>query len=294
MAYQLDHKYFISLALQDKIAWDTLPFIIEGLTSTLEKSKEVNKFLLQELEKYHKKVQSLEKELSETKNEHLDSKIELNTAILEDELLLSDFESEENEVKSANMKNVPAVHDFNHEMFAFESELKIKTEFKKEPKTEPLEKPENKLPKIKIIPENELKSIKCNTCGKSFPNLLSVQEHGKIHHGKKSFQCKICHKKFRKCQSYKQHLETHSKSEELLKCKTCSKKFQHLKTLKDHEIVHLREETFKCNFCEKCFKNGSELFEHKKQVHFSVTDLVTLNYEVSEERMQNFCNVEYL
>ena len=35
MAYQLDHKYFISLALQDKIAWDTLPFIIESFTSTL-------------------------------------------------------------------------------------------------------------------------------------------------------------------------------------------------------------------------------------------------------------------
>ena len=122
MAYQLDHKYFISLALQDKIAWDTLPFIIESFTSTLGKSKEVYKFLLQELEKSHSKVQSLEKELSEVKKEHVDSKIELSKCvnkdncqaentnnILEDDLFLSDLESEDNEVK-----NVPAVHDFNH------------------------------------------------------------------------------------------------------------------------------------------------------------------------------------
>ena len=39
----LDHKYFISLALKNEIAWSALKFIIEGLTSTLEKSKEVNR-----------------------------------------------------------------------------------------------------------------------------------------------------------------------------------------------------------------------------------------------------------
>ena len=47
---ELDHKYFISLALKNEIAWSALKFIIEGLTPTLEKSKEVNKFLLKELQ----------------------------------------------------------------------------------------------------------------------------------------------------------------------------------------------------------------------------------------------------
>ena len=40
----------VGMALQNKMPWNALPFIIEGLTPTLEKSKEVNKFLLQELE----------------------------------------------------------------------------------------------------------------------------------------------------------------------------------------------------------------------------------------------------
>ena len=44
---ELDHKYFITLALQNEISWSALKFVIEGLTPTLEKSKEVNKFLLQ-------------------------------------------------------------------------------------------------------------------------------------------------------------------------------------------------------------------------------------------------------
>ena len=57
----LDHKFFISLALKNEIAWSALKLIIEGLTSTLEKSKEVNRFLLDELEKFHVEFQSLEK-----------------------------------------------------------------------------------------------------------------------------------------------------------------------------------------------------------------------------------------
>ena len=57
---EYDHKYFISLALQNKIAWGAMPIIIEGLTPTLDKSKEVNRFLLKELEKFHVKFQSLE------------------------------------------------------------------------------------------------------------------------------------------------------------------------------------------------------------------------------------------
>ena len=59
---ELDHKYFIMLALKNEIAWSAPKFIIEGLTPTLEKSKEVNRFLLLELEKFHAKFRSLEKD----------------------------------------------------------------------------------------------------------------------------------------------------------------------------------------------------------------------------------------
>ena len=119
-------------------------------------------------------------------------------------------------------------------------------------------------------------------------------EHGKIHFREKPNHCKICNKKFKNCQKYKQHLESHSKSKRHFECKTCTKKFQQFQTLKDHELVHLndlREEKFNCNYCKKCFKNGSELYQHKKQVHFTFESILD---EISEERKQNFSNVEYL
>ena len=70
---ELDHKYFITLALENKIDWSALKFIIESLTPTLVKSKEVNRFLLKELEKFHIKFQSLEKPQSRNNDKGTES-----------------------------------------------------------------------------------------------------------------------------------------------------------------------------------------------------------------------------
>ena len=78
MANQVDlnHKYFISLAVKNEIAWSALKFIIEGLTPTLEKSKEVNNYLLEELEKFNVRFQSLELERVQSGNNDKGTKSE--------------------------------------------------------------------------------------------------------------------------------------------------------------------------------------------------------------------------
>ena len=78
MANQVDlnHKYFISLAVKNEIAWSALKFIIEGLTPTLEKSKEVNNYLLVELEKFNVRFQSLELERVQSGNNDKGTKSE--------------------------------------------------------------------------------------------------------------------------------------------------------------------------------------------------------------------------
>ena len=90
---ELNHKYFITLALKNKIDWSALKFIIESLTPTLEKSKEVNRFLLEELGKFHVKFQSLEKLHTGNNDKGTESKtcdtLE-NTEAFEDEI--EDFE----------------------------------------------------------------------------------------------------------------------------------------------------------------------------------------------------------
>ena len=81
---EFDHKYFISLALQNKIAWGAMPIIFEGLTHTLEKSKEVINFLLLELEKFHVKFQSLENLKSGNSDEETESEPCLMNALEQD------------------------------------------------------------------------------------------------------------------------------------------------------------------------------------------------------------------
>ena len=46
---EIDFKYFIFLALKKEISWDNLAIILDGLATTLQRSKELNKILLEEL-----------------------------------------------------------------------------------------------------------------------------------------------------------------------------------------------------------------------------------------------------
>ena len=54
----LDLKYFIQMAIQKKITWNTLAFFLIDLAPTLEKSKRVIETLVQELEKWISKVEN--------------------------------------------------------------------------------------------------------------------------------------------------------------------------------------------------------------------------------------------
>ena len=49
--------YFISLALQNNLPWNSLTLILDDLTPTLSKSKDVVKVLLEELQRLHLKLQ---------------------------------------------------------------------------------------------------------------------------------------------------------------------------------------------------------------------------------------------
>ena len=51
LATKVDFRYFISLALQSKMSWEGLAFVLDDLASTLPKSKEIIRALLKELQK---------------------------------------------------------------------------------------------------------------------------------------------------------------------------------------------------------------------------------------------------
>ena len=64
---EINFKYFIFLAFKKEISWDNLAIILDGLTTTLQRSKELNKILLEELK--------LSEEREETKSRQSNEKI---------------------------------------------------------------------------------------------------------------------------------------------------------------------------------------------------------------------------
>ena len=52
--------------------------------------------------------------------------------------------------------------------------------------------------------------------------------------------------------------------EKSFKCETCEKGFRQLANLKAQDRVHTSEKPFKCETCEKQFKTTSNLRSHEK------------------------------
>ena len=77
----LDLKYFIQLAVQKKITWNALAFLLIDLAPTLEKSKRVIETLVQELEKW---VSNVENDFKQDVIEMLDTNEKEATVQIQD------------------------------------------------------------------------------------------------------------------------------------------------------------------------------------------------------------------
>ena len=58
----VDFEYFIQSAVDNKLPWNTLAYFLIDLAPTLDKSRQVIKILVQELEKWVTKVENETKE----------------------------------------------------------------------------------------------------------------------------------------------------------------------------------------------------------------------------------------
>ena len=101
----LDFKYFINLALMNKLPWDSLLFVLKDLATTLEKSNEVIEVLVQELQKLQIDLQNssnqTENFAKETDNaELIDDQIMLKKVDAESE---NDCDSELNKKMASNL-----------------------------------------------------------------------------------------------------------------------------------------------------------------------------------------------
>nr|CAD7573449.1 unnamed protein product [Timema californicum] len=88
--------------------------------------------------------------------------------------------------------------------------------------------------------------IKCEECGKSFPEKGAMLKHTFTHYGQKPLKCDECGKCFKRKTQLLQHNLTHSGLKSF-KCEECGKCFLRKTHLLQHNITHSGLKPFKCD-----------------------------------------------
>ena len=107
------------------------------------------------------------------------------------------------------------------------------------------------------------KSFKCTPCNKSYKHQASLDQHRLLHDGGKKQTCSSCNMRFTRKSVCKRHKRIDT-GESFL-CPECNCAFQTQCTLREYMKLHGKEKLFKCNKCDKTFRQSSCLSLHKKR-----------------------------
>ncbi|CAG5001551.1 unnamed protein product [Parnassius apollo] len=108
----------------------------------------------------------------------------------------------------------------------------------------------------------------CEVCGRMFKSPALLNDHSLVHSGLKQFECPQCHKVFPRRYSLVNHRRLHRRPKSTHQCGVCNKTFSNAFNLKRHRMIHTGLKPFKCEVCEKCFKDLPE-----KRLHFTYVHL---------------------
>lgn len=109
------------------------------------------------------------------------------------------------------------------------------------------------------------KAYYCNVCGHGFNDSRHYKNHLLTHIDSQPFKCDLCPKGYKRKQLLEFHLIGAHQTERKLHCTICDFETINLQDLKRHRNVHLKN--FKCEVCEKEFRERRYLTLHHETVH---------------------------
>ena len=115
-------------------------------------------------------------------------------------------------------------------------------------------------------------SYQCEACPYKTEGKHYIIRHIRIHTGEKPYQCNSCDQAFRTTSGISGHKKRIHVKERNQVCTDCGKSFISSGDLKIHSITHLevKPNTFKCNICDYACSINGRLNKHKRQ-HFPPT-----------------------
>ena len=109
---------------------------------------------------------------------------------------------------------------------------------------------------------------KCEECGKTYADSITLNDHINIEHFIFSYICPKCNKGFTQKQNFTTHKSNHCKLQENCVCTTCSQSFQNKDQLASHMKKEHQPHNFNgCQYCDKIFPTQEDLNNHEENSH---------------------------
>ncbi|XP_053674244.1 zinc finger protein 567-like [Anopheles nili] len=111
-------------------------------------------------------------------------------------------------------------------------------------------------------------AVACNVCGFVLRNKYSLSSHMKrMHTEHPPVSCVSCGKVFKSQRNLNTHLANVC-TDRTFPCPICSKQFKKKIKLKEHMTTHTKSALYQCPYCPKTFSFETQLYTHRKQVHY--------------------------
>ena len=269
--------HLLSLAVKREISWKILAPLINEMASSLEKSKEIIKVLLTELENLspsnHNLVNKNGISVNEVSEDNLVVYKTEESSEFEDVLV---DEANESGITPQKILTVPKEinkKNLDKSNLQIDDDSFISNAVKVKPENEdsfihlsleyndPLHisnnDQEKRLSEANVSEKSLEIGEESSTKTDDFPKHESTQS------SEKPFQCNFCQKSY----SYASKLRQHEKIHDMTKpfqCEYCYKYFKTSKGWKQHVRIHTGDRPFKCKTCEKTFIRSDKLKEHER------------------------------